>query len=356
MPSELIPLQKAAEILSVSVATLLEWNDHNILKPTITHTGEVGYRQEQINQFLAIRKLSQTPTQPLAISHQPSAISFTPLFAGFLSFSITVVTMIVILKFLPTQPSVTEIALVSPVTDKSNLPTPAEISLSDNTSANANDIIAYTQTTNFSPGKDTPEDSVFDSDGNIKGKATNTGVLAASIFANGIAQTDPLVKQSVNPTILLAFFVFGLLSLPFVFKKPSPTPLPVSTPNTPDQKILELNQKTDGTVVLCFQGQECKVSKPELDSESDQFIERLMGLVAPGVKEIDYDASKDTSIALSTPLSKLVTRLGFVGLKRDLFFPRTSKNRVLFRRYLTNNDLTSMHLSLDQIIPRTTQV
>jgi hypothetical protein len=74
-----------------------------------------------------------------------------------------------------------------------------------------------------------------------------------------------------------------------------------------------------------------------------------MGLVTPDVKEIDYDAIKDREIRLSAPLSKLVTRLGFVGIKRDLFFPRTSKNRVLFRRYLTQKDLTSMNLSIGQI-------
>jgi hypothetical protein len=160
--------------------------------------------------------------------------------------------------------------------------------------------------------------------------------------------------------LLLAILTLGSLSIHFIFKKQPVYP----TKNTQDiseivssnsligseeQKILEVNQKTDGTVVLCFQGQEYKVSKPELDSESDQFIERLMGLVAPDVKEIDYDAMSDGEIRLSAPLSKIVTRLGFVGIKRDLFFPRTSKNKVLFRKYLTREDLASMNLSPDQI-------
>jgi hypothetical protein len=74
-----------------------------------------------------------------------------------------------------------------------------------------------------------------------------------------------------------------------------------------------------------------------------------MGLVRDNVKEIDYDSYNDTEIRLNAPLSKLVTRLGFVGIKRDLFFPRTSKNRVLFRKYLTEKDLTSMNLTTEQI-------
>jgi hypothetical protein len=75
-----------------------------------------------------------------------------------------------------------------------------------------------------------------------------------------------------------------------------------------------------------------------------------MKLAAPGVKEIDYDTLGDEEVRFNASLSKLVTRLGFVGIKRDLFFPRTSKNRVLFRRYITQEDLTSMNLTADQIL------
>jgi hypothetical protein len=158
----------------------------------------------------------------------------------------------------------------------------------------------------------------------------------------------------------LAIFALSLLSLLFVFKnklayspkKPS-SALGIDPHNfisdVEEKKVLEVDQKTDGTVVLYFQGKEYKICKPELDSESDQFIERLMGLVRPGVKEIDYDTFNDDEIRLSAPLSKLVTRLGFVGIKRDLFFPRTSKNRVLFRRYVTEQDLISMNLTTAQI-------
>jgi len=124
--------------------------------------------------------------------------------------------------------------------------------------------------------------------------------------------------------------------------------------NLPDdierKKVLEINQKADGTVALCFQGKEYKLCKPDLDSESDQFIERLMKLAVPGVKEIDYDTLGDEEVRFNASLSKLVTRLGFVGIKRNLFFPRTSKNRVLFRRYITQDDLTSMNLTANQIL------
>ena len=50
-PEKLLTLQQAAQRLAVSVDVLLQWNEHNILKPTITHTGEVGYQEEQINKF-----------------------------------------------------------------------------------------------------------------------------------------------------------------------------------------------------------------------------------------------------------------------------------------------------------------
>lgn len=117
-----------------------------------------------------------------------------------------------------------------------------------------------------------------------------------------------------------------------------------------EQKILQIDQKMDGTVVLNFQGKEHKLCKPELDSESDQFIGRLLSLSHADVKEIDYDNSVDEHLRVTAPLSKLVTRLGFVGIKRDLFFPRTSKNRVLFRRYITEDDLASMNIQTTQLV------
>jgi hypothetical protein len=121
------------------------------------------------------------------------------------------------------------------------------------------------------------------------------------------------------------------------------------------RKILEVNQKMDGTVTIHFQGKEYKASKPELYSDSDQFIERLMELTQSDLKEIEYDILKDSKISLSTPLSKIVTRLGFVGLKRKLFFPRTSKQRVLFRRFLTQEDLDNMGLTNEEIASELTK-
>jgi hypothetical protein len=312
--SQLISLETAAQILDVSVDTLIRWNDYNILKPTITHAGQVGYKDEQINQFLAIRQRSQN--SPLAQSNRSFLV--TPIFAFIFSFSTTVVSLTAILKLLPNQANTTETVLAPPISQISL--TEPIIPPSDNPG-----FFTYAQTSNFAFDNQTP----------------NTDVLAAA-FPRGTTQSSSPIQQIVDPNILLVFFALGLLIIPFIYKRQSPKPLS-------DQKILEVNQKADGTVVLCFQGQEYKVSKPELDSESDQFIERLMELVGPDVKEIDYDTSADEGISLSAPLSKLVTRLGFVGLKRDLFFPRTSKNRVLFRRYLTSKDLASMDLHPGQI-------
>lgn len=345
----LISLTEAARLLAVTVDTLLTWNEYNILKPTITHTGEVGYRQEQIDQFLAIRQLTPSDEAPVSISPKTttkpfSVVPFLFISAGVATMVVGLLTQPVTIDLQPAQISSTGPDLASQV-----LPTP----LADYT-----DNFAYSQTTNVASDQNT-SDSVFDSDGNIKGSASNTDVLAAAIGANGMIQSNNPAKQPINPNLLLAIAGFSLLSLPIIFKKrpayapPNPITAQMLLSNTagnPDeQKVLEVSQKTDGTVVLCFGGQEYKVSKPELDSESDQFIERLMGLVEPGIKEIDYDAYKDPDIRLSAPLSKLVTRLGFVGIKRDLFFPRTSKNRVLFRRYLTSRDLALMNLTPDQI-------
>ena len=64
-------LKQTAEILAVTVDTLLEWNDNNILKPTITLNGEVGYTQEQISKFLAI----QEQLQNIKIDYEKAEIS-----------------------------------------------------------------------------------------------------------------------------------------------------------------------------------------------------------------------------------------------------------------------------------------
>ena len=53
---KLLTLQEASQRLSVPIETLLEWNEHHILKPTITQDGQIGYTEEQLNQFLKIRQ------------------------------------------------------------------------------------------------------------------------------------------------------------------------------------------------------------------------------------------------------------------------------------------------------------
>lgn len=358
---KIITLDQAANILSVSVDTLLKWNENNILKPTITYAGEVGYKVEQIKQFLTIKQLAQSkqthipnPERLASIEvsgHKPFAV------APFLFITVIMASLTVLLLNRPgNKLQLSESGSAIPAL-ASQTPLPANNSF-DPAALNGN-IITYAQTANLVSDQDAP-DSVFDKNGNIKGKAADADVLAAVTFANGMVQGGSPVKQTLDLNLLPVILALALLSIPFIFKKQlafttmNPKGVPEMLPsdsliNPEELRILEVNQKTDGTVVLCFQGQEYKVSKPELDSESDQFIDRLMWLAKPEVKEIDYDASQDADISLSAPLSKLVTRLGFVGLKRDLFFPRTSKNRVLFRRYLTQKDLVSMNLSPDQI-------
>src|SRR6185312_12748035 len=60
-PQKFLSLKQAALKLAVSVDVLLKWNEQNILKPTITPTGEVGYTEDQINHFIAIRGNTKTP-------------------------------------------------------------------------------------------------------------------------------------------------------------------------------------------------------------------------------------------------------------------------------------------------------
>ncbi|HVZ11493.1 MAG TPA: MerR family transcriptional regulator, partial [Patescibacteria group bacterium] len=70
----LLSLQEAAQKLGVSVDTLLEWNEHRILKPTITPEGQLAYPEEQINQFLQIGTVGSVEevSRPQAISSEKS--------------------------------------------------------------------------------------------------------------------------------------------------------------------------------------------------------------------------------------------------------------------------------------------
>jgi len=494
---KLLTLQQAAQSLAVSIDVLLGWNEHNILKPTITQTGEIGYTQEQINQFLAIyqfsqnkRDISETTENPMRepifpIDPEINKTSFYTNFQGnnnFLQnksidvnsdlnilniskntdsakmsssrlitfFSVITISILIALftqqdkikllidrstllsekeainigkvlgsqtsklnlskpnsfapssvqfknkkisygnldenktalenKFATTAAVFGKKVVKNPVNDVKTDETLAVMPLLEqnkktniqNLSGAGAEIISYSEISNFasssscpscSAGKDSESDLVFDTAGNIKEnqeKNSTTSFLATTFGSTGIIQGDSSFKQVIDPSITLGFFAFSLLSIFLIFKKQfayftkktgaTTTTTSNIISNIEKQKLLEVDQKTDGTVVLYFQGKEYKISKPELDSESDQFINRLMELVQPNVKEIDYDSLKDEKISLNTPLSTLVTRLGFVGIKRDLFFPRTSKNKVLFRRFVTEQDLISMNLTANQIL------
>jgi DNA-binding transcriptional MerR regulator len=217
-------------------------------------------------------------------------------------------------------------------------------------------VANYASRPNLSEENKHPETSVFDENGNLKGE-TDIDLLTANLGIAAMVQNRQPFAQTANQSVIVIVFSLGALSLFYTFRSKSayigdyPNPVQL-TPDLPNstllQKIIEVNQKTDGTVVLYINDDEIKVSKPELNSESDQFIERLLSTSAKDSKEISYDILHD-DIKLNAPLSKLVTRLGFVGLKRDLFFPRTSKTKVLFRRYITGHDLQAMGLTLDQI-------
>ena len=469
IPERLYTLKQTAEILAVTVDTLLEWNDSNILKPTITQDGKVGYSQEQIDKFLAIQQLSlnrsadhekpkmsqssqvspvepagndtvnipgligkdlstHSPQQPTpnqtdekvdkSYTHQKPPLGNSKLraFGVISSFLLITVSLSVMLitqqNKIRTQPNYN---VFPPQTEENGLgkvPT-SEISSiefsesttpsflaqmegenpSDNyhndegitasenkyfalysvfsnksatTTASVDDkatttpVLGFDSTTNVQIDNDTnpvninngaitsrasrpnsrdTKETVFDENGNIKGETIVTNLFPSTLGMTGAVQSDRPQKRSTSQNIMITFLALGTLTVLYIFKN-SPALFAgktnansTSTPGTDhEQKILEIDQKTDGTVVLNFLGKEHKVSKPELNSETDRFIERLMGLTKENVKKIQYDILKDEKIRLDAPLSKLVTRLGFVGVKRDLFFPRTSKNKILFRK------------------------
>jgi hypothetical protein len=464
---KLLTLQQAAQSLAVSIDVLLSWNEHNILKPTITQTGEIGYSQEQINHFLAIRQSlqnsnasheeteslnNQTNISPTSIGPEVNKTSFyanSNPFSSRIAILLSSITVLILITLFSQQnklklllsdfslasnketgvssvekvlgsqtsklpisksnASASPIRLVSKTDSNKKLSenkttienrlattaaifgkkvvksstansqadqTPVAIPLFGQNEKTQNvsgkvDIISYSEVSNFASStscpscttsKNTENDLVFDNTGNIKdnkGENANANLLATTFGTTGMVQGSTSFKQPAGLNALLGFFTLSLLSFFFVYKKqfayfmkkPGATEekIPNLINNSENQKILEVDQKTDGMVVLYFKGKEFKISKPELDSESDQFINRLMELTQLNAKEIDYDTLKDEKVRFNTPLSRLVTRLGFVGIKRDLFFPRTSKNKVLFRKYITEQDLISMNLTTDQI-------
>lgn len=224
------------------------------------------------------------------------------------------------------------------------------------------------QYNNFDENSDTVSE-VFDTEGNIKVSKENpseSDLLATALGVNSFSQPQDIVKQNTGSTGVITFIILGLLFIYFIYSSrkqilpsyhsmqvagdSSLRPAGINSQNDLQwEKLIEVDQKTDGTVVINFQGKEYRISKPEMDSESDKFIQRLMQITKSGEKEIEYDVLTDLELSTNTPLSKIVTRLGFVGLKRDLFFPRTSKTRVIFRKYLTLDDLFAMNLTIEDL-------
>jgi DNA-binding transcriptional MerR regulator len=461
-----VTLKEAADKLQVSIDTLLSWNHHNILKPTITQSGEIGYTQEQIDQFLTIRKLTMEakpaeakpiaqaqPAHPQAPLTAPVPASITHDYAfmkshGFqqitprrskfpsrlgVSFAVgTLVLSLAVLSLrqgftfpsgtkqtqgiaynnesapstqtstmkLPGQTIATRVSWndegavektlqnIGELIFKEKLVAPALYATTSNKTADDKQIMAvvtpkqkinragtdiqvneeavtnsYASTVAFEAPTD--ETSAIDARGNIKGEATIDTLTMLMGDIEDMVGSNSFKHANNDTTNQLVILVLSALGIFFVFqkqfayagKKSHSTNEPYAMPAVlPTQKILEVDQKTDGTVVLLFLGKEHKISKPEMNSESDQFIERLMTLSQPNTKEFeyDYDILTNEKGRFATPLSRLVTRLGFVGVKRDMFFPRTAKNSVLFRRYLTRDDLTDMNLTIEQILKELT--
>lgn len=468
----LLSLKQAAERLAVSTDVLLNLNEFNILKPTITLSGEIGYTEEQIENFLIIQQLAITEPRSKSLNqrdyahvNQPSPThtqlntlpsssynsaneikdyvnlesrprsgsksekSKSTQFLTLASISFVFFSLIfyfpTIQNHLNRMNGVSQVqglgnsaanskiselnpegstTLVSPIPIK-NKPASDNNLTSENTNPSWKNVaflnkVFDSKTANNNSGNESKSvntegqtknieaaiksgaanetgfasrtscpscvnnakkeaSSVFDENGNIKGDAPKTNILGSTAINSPNANQIANPVRSTSPIILLIAISIALFSVMFNFKKQPAMAINnfesmgierFSFQNAVEVvKILELKQKTDGTVAIFFKGQEYKVSKPELDSESDQFITRLMELVETGEKEIDYDTLNDQKIRFNTPLSKLVTRLGFVGVKRDIFFPRTSKTKVLFRKYITEDDLISMGFSSDQL-------
>ena len=74
---KLLTIDQAAQKLGVSVEVLLDWNEQNILKPTITKSGTIGYQEDQIERFASINH-SLTPTTTLPPT-DPTPTSIQPL-------------------------------------------------------------------------------------------------------------------------------------------------------------------------------------------------------------------------------------------------------------------------------------
>ncbi len=388
-------LKQTADILNVSVDTLIEWNDNNIFKPTITKDGEVCYKKEQIEKFLEIQKSLQNintalqkaplmvhkslplqseisepgfPNQQIKnpqsekinkpyLKHSKTARTFIPTFILTFFTIFTLATSLISLankKNPNTGLKKESISLDSSVKNLTNEKDESYIPPSqqgyeslNNPELKSIDSVALRDLASR------PNIGTSEKISNIDKLSIDLGIKS-TVPDNGTSKNRYLIIPLISlPAAILIFLYYkkqlaynslgqGVLEDKLVSSTSDFYPL--------DQKVLEINQKTDGTVVLNLLSDEIKISKPELGSESDQFIERLLSFTSNNIKEVNYDLLNDKEIKLNAPLSKLVTRLGFVGLKRDLFFPRTSKNSVLFRKYLTETDLISMGLTLERVV------
>ncbi len=422
--NNLLTLQEAAEKLNVSVGTLLSWNQENILKPTITEEGEIGYTQKQLDQFLTIRKIIQQTPQPgitqnanisltsqitTATQHimsgntagEASKSNYIKAPSPILTLSVAATVVVLTIAVLPQQilptsrlnlsekiisalpiqlkHEASSLQSVGERISKEKITAPALYEPEKDSTGEDSEILAMTASqkptgepvpysyasSSYFPETSGDEALAIDKHGVIRGQTNKSDTMA--IFTggmDGMVQDDALTQINANATNQLIFLFIGALGVLFFLQKQFAFPakrlqvMPTDSSFTDPykrvavgvQKVLEIDQKTDGTVVLNVQGKEYKISKPEMNSESDQFIEQLMELVQSGMKEIEFDTLASNKMKFTTPLSRLVTRLGFVGIKRDLFFPRTSKTSVLFRKYVTQEDLTNMNLTMSQIM------
>lgn len=456
-----IPLKKATQTLGVSIETLLEWNELNILKPTITQSGEIGYLSQQITHFVALRKsfhnqaLSQNKPQVKNANYENS-IQNIPLqnnlsekyinpnatkadniksdkktkvkgiklvSISFISFLVFIGTALLIFpitgnstvnnkeqnsyknltsKSLLNTPSSSEDVSKSLIKSITLLPKEEtfqenkvdKLSIAGNESTNKSSLYEGFLSSDKKEGQDntlSPLDSnlidniidisttnnpimenltfpLFSSRPAIDSSTTdmdqgasfldNEEVFLATNFGVPV-RSDQTISKSFNWVFLIVFSSSIIFLTIYHFNNLSTvSAVPNNQNNTVHnnfvinplvEKVFELDQKTDGTVVVTYQNMQYKISKPELNSETDQLIQRLLELINED-KEIKYDIIKDERLNLNTPLSKVVTRLGFVGIKRDLFFPRTSKNKVIFRKYVTKNDLALMNIIKEDIL------
>lgn len=473
-PTDLFNLTNAAQYLAVSIDVLLAWNEHDILKPTITSNGEIAYTRNQLDKFKAIQNNSKltshenetfgksfnqqpavlplsidqendfqnkqmhqqqnnfsqinnyhfhnhssNPTKEIKASISVKKLAFTLSFFGVLLLTLAFTQQSKLNSLLYQNPEkgvnydshsaiieTTNNKTENNINNEGNKVTKNNPSLNKDNNSNfktstaegdqnkltliesvlginsddpdkiklENEIATYGQKANLRTSESSSKynnksdtlNNVFDTEGNIKVSKEDPSekeLLATALGTSGLTRSQDLVRQNSNTAGAITFIILGLILIYFIYSSKRqllPTsgsynqlalqPVSFNTQNDLEwEKILEVDQKTDGSVVIIFHGKEYRLSKPELDSESDKFIERLMQLTNSGIKEIEYDALSDNILVLNTPLSKIVTRLGFVGIKRDLFFPRTSKSRVLFRKYLTLDDLFSMNMTIEDL-------